>query len=90
MTENEDRKEHAFQVLNCTRLALLAPRFLLDEVESNDFFKECDFENFYLLMAFRSVVNVIVPQAGGELKTTEICTVFSQNKRDFQNDQTSS
>ena len=44
LKENEEaRKEHAFEVLNCTRLALLAPRFLLDEVENNDFFKESRF-----------------------------------------------
>jgi len=37
--KKEERKEKAFDVLKCTRLALLAPRFLLDEVENNELFQ---------------------------------------------------
>ena len=41
--KKKERKEKAFDVLKCTRLALLAPRFLLDEVENNQLFQaHCD------------------------------------------------
>ena len=46
--EDENRAEKAFDVLKCTRLALLAPRFLLDEVENNDLFKV----NFFYFIVF--------------------------------------
>ena len=38
LKHDESRSEHGFEVLNCVRLARVAPRFLLDMVEVEEIF----------------------------------------------------